>query len=109
MFRECVPVELYDLEHDPCELRNLADKPEMQTVRERLLKQLAQWREDTNDPTRTPGGLAALTKFQDNATASIKKRVQKARKQAKAEKRKLSRRDLHKCSQIKPTYAVPPR
>lgn len=48
--------ELYDLETDPHEIRNLAGstQPELQTVRHRLSRVLDQWIVDTNDQGRIP-------------------------------------------------------
>lgn len=43
-------VELYDLEADPWEQRNLAGDPEMKDVRERLSEALWAWMRDTDDP-----------------------------------------------------------
>ena len=43
-------VELYDLEADPWEQRNLAGDPEMKDVEERLSEALWAWMRDTDDP-----------------------------------------------------------
>ena len=43
-------VELYDLQADPREYRNLAGRPEMREVEQRLLGQLEAWRRETRDP-----------------------------------------------------------
>jgi len=53
-------VELYDLETDPWENRDLAADPALQTVREKLLRQLHEWREQTRDPTLDSATLARL-------------------------------------------------
>ena len=42
--------ELYDLEIDPCELRNLACSPAHQSIKTRLREQLEQWMCDNGDP-----------------------------------------------------------
>lgn len=42
--------ELYDLESDPYEFRNLAGDEAHSTVEDKLKRQLSAWRERTNDP-----------------------------------------------------------
>jgi len=42
--------ELYDLEADPVEFVNLAGKPEMRAVQDRLTQALLAWRKQTQDP-----------------------------------------------------------
>lgn len=44
--------ELYDLEEDPGELRNLIDDPVQADVRDRLHDRLLEWMNDTRDPFR---------------------------------------------------------
>ena len=46
--------ELYDLESDPHEVRNLADAPEHATTLARLTEALETWIEETNDQGRVP-------------------------------------------------------
>jgi arylsulfatase A-like enzyme len=44
------PVELYDLQADPWEQRNLADVPEMRAIQADLRERLLVWMEETDDP-----------------------------------------------------------
>ena len=41
--------ELYDLEKDPYETKNLADNPEYSSVRKKLSRDLGDWMDDEND------------------------------------------------------------
>ena len=41
--------ELYDLQHDPLELKNLADEPSAQATKARLQKELWSWQAATRD------------------------------------------------------------
>jgi N-sulfoglucosamine sulfohydrolase len=43
-------LELYDLENDPWEQRDLADSPDHREIRDGLIRQLRQWMRDTADP-----------------------------------------------------------
>jgi N-sulfoglucosamine sulfohydrolase len=52
--------ELYDLENDPHEFRNLAPAPEHQATLRDLQQQLAAWRVRTNDPLRDRSKLLRL-------------------------------------------------
>jgi N-sulfoglucosamine sulfohydrolase len=52
--------ELYDLQADPIEFNNLADKPEHRGARDRLVKVLHKWRVDTNDPCLDPAFVTRL-------------------------------------------------
>ncbi len=44
------PYELYDLQNDSCEQENLADDPDYESTRNRLITRLRQWMIDTGDP-----------------------------------------------------------
>jgi len=48
------PEELYDLENDPFEIKNLAGNPEFKDVLEKMRSALYQWMEDTDDPGLIP-------------------------------------------------------
>jgi N-sulfoglucosamine sulfohydrolase len=52
--------ELYDLDADPYEFTNLADRPEQAGVLETLKRELADWRRQTEDPLLKPANLARL-------------------------------------------------
>jgi len=43
-------LELYDLEADPDEFKNLAGTPELKEVQDRLVQSLQKWRRETDDP-----------------------------------------------------------
>lgn len=47
-------IELYDLQADPYEWHNLADDPELATLRDVLFLEIENWRESTNDPLLDP-------------------------------------------------------
>lgn len=49
-FRYRPRIELYDLEDDPYELKNLSDKPDMDAVKAELIRELTQWMETQGDP-----------------------------------------------------------
>jgi hypothetical protein len=59
------PIELYDLESDPHEMRNRADDPQLAAVKARLLNALRQWQQSTLDPLADPQMLARLTAEHD--------------------------------------------
>jgi len=52
-------IELYDLQNDPDEWKNLAKDPDHAGVRTRLLAALREWRRMTSDPFADPARLAA--------------------------------------------------
>jgi N-sulfoglucosamine sulfohydrolase len=60
--------ELYDLQADPYEFRDLVGDPAHAGVLAELQQELARWRQDTADPLLDAGNLARLT--QEIATAS---------------------------------------
>ena len=45
-----VRTELYDLEADPDEVKNLSGQDELSSVEKRLAEELRQWMKATNDP-----------------------------------------------------------
>ena len=49
-WRAAPRLELYDLEHDPWERVNLADRPEHAGTRDRLLGEATRWQQQTADP-----------------------------------------------------------
>ena len=98
-------VELYDLDKDPSELHNLGGDPALAGVRDRLLAQLNTWREETKDPTLTAEGLKALTGFHDTHRANVQKKVAEEKKRLGT--KKLPRKVMHRCMQLKPDYFVP--
>jgi N-sulfoglucosamine sulfohydrolase len=53
-------LELYDLQADPHEFKNLAGKLELKAVQDRLFKELQQWRQETQDPLLDLAALRAL-------------------------------------------------
>ncbi|MDP5063033.1 MAG: sulfatase [Haliea sp.] len=53
-------LELYDLQLDPYEMRNLADDPAYLGIREELHRTLQQWRESMGDPLLDPAELRRL-------------------------------------------------
>lgn len=63
--------ELYDLEEDPSEFRNLADDPGYEAVRAELAAALAAWRAETSDPLLDP---AMLQRFAAEVRGVTKKK-----------------------------------
>ncbi len=59
-WRESPAVELYDLQNDPYELNNLAERSDLDGVKKRLLNELQQWRESTGDPLLDPNKVRLL-------------------------------------------------
>lgn len=59
-WRQPPRVELYDLERDPREFENLAERRELRGVRERLLARLTAWQRQTADPLADPRRLEML-------------------------------------------------
>lgn len=59
-WREGPALELYDLQNDPDEFVNLAGRPELAAVQQRLLDALDRWRRATNDPLLDGYKLAML-------------------------------------------------
>lgn len=56
-------VELYDLQNDPWELRNLAGEASLAAVQARLEQALADWRQQTADPLLRPEAMQAMTQY----------------------------------------------
>jgi hypothetical protein len=69
------PEELYDLQADPFEIRNLATLPEHQETLKRLRGVLEKWIEESNDQGRIPEPLGTGTG--KNAAAKKQKRQNK--------------------------------
>ena len=63
--------ELYDLETDPNEFRNLAEDAAHQDVRERLVEQLHAWRIRTQDPQLDPVLFAEHVARQEQAVDGV--------------------------------------
>lgn len=76
-------IELYDLQADPYEFNNLAGRPELKAVQERLLKELHRWRVETQDPLLDLGALRDLVLKEKDAPPTPVPAWRKA-KQAKA-------------------------
>jgi N-sulfoglucosamine sulfohydrolase len=71
-WRNPPPVELYDLMHDPWEFENLADKPEMAEVKQRLLDELRRFRQQHNDPLLDPQKLRKLAEEHEYVATQLK-------------------------------------
>jgi sialidase-1 len=63
------PVELYDLQTDPYEFKNLANDPKHAAAQKRLHSRLREWQRDTGDPLADPAALKRYTKEIDEAAA----------------------------------------
>lgn len=63
-------LQLYDLQNDPWEFNDLAEKPEYEEIKFRLYEKLKKWQEDTDDPLRFPEKLRALTNEHDTIVTS---------------------------------------
>ena len=72
-WEDAPPVELYDLEDDPYEFKNLAGQPAYAEIEKRLVAQLESWRKRTGDPLSVPAKLARLTQEQDEQAEKHKK------------------------------------
>lgn len=66
-------LQLYDLDNDPYEFYNLADKPKYEKIKTDLYNKLKKWQEDTDDPLRFPDKLNALTIEHDTIITSAKR------------------------------------
>ena len=53
--------QLYDLENDPYEFRNLADEPEYSEIFDDLKQRLNTWRVSSDDPLLSKAKLSLLT------------------------------------------------
>lgn len=66
--------ELYDLDADPHEIRNLAADPKMQDVLTTMRNQLERWMKETNDQGRTPETTKMYDSDMSVYTATLRKR-----------------------------------
>jgi N-sulfoglucosamine sulfohydrolase len=66
-------LQLYDLQNDPWEFKNLANKPGYEKIRDELFEKLKKWQVDTDDPLRFPERLKALTTEHDTIITSSKR------------------------------------
>ena len=62
--------ELYDLQTDPHEFKNLAENPAHAQTRERLVAELRRWQKETNDPLADPTIARRLFELIQNAGTS---------------------------------------
>ena len=62
LMRQPPRYQLYDLQEDPYEFRNLAEDPDHANVLADLQARLDRWRRETNDPLLDPKNLRRLTK-----------------------------------------------
>ena len=65
--------ELYDLKKDPDQLRNVANEPAYQQIKNTLQTQLLAWRKQTNDPRLTAQGDAIDAYPYYNGDGTVKK------------------------------------
>lgn len=72
IWRKPPPVELYDVQHDPWEFRNLSDKPELADVKQRLLNELDRFRNLHRDPLLDPEKLKKLAAEHDYVATKVK-------------------------------------
>ena len=63
------PVELYDLQADPYEFKNLANDPKHAVAQKQLHSRLREWQRDTGDPLADAAALKRYTKEIDEAAA----------------------------------------
>lgn len=61
--------ELYDLQSDPIEFNNLADKAEYKEILERLQKALLDYRVETDDPFLKPGYMEDIQKLSETRSS----------------------------------------
>lgn len=69
--------ELYDLEADPYEIKNLASSPEHQAILQRLRAELERWIETTNDQGRIPEPPEVLQFWQKTQKEKYKNKSKK--------------------------------
>jgi N-sulfoglucosamine sulfohydrolase len=50
-------LEFFDLSTDPYEFKNLADRPDLASIKDRMLRELLDWRKKTKDPSLNPATL----------------------------------------------------
>jgi N-sulfoglucosamine sulfohydrolase len=80
-------LELYDLQTDPYEFKNLAGRPEMKEVQDRLFKELQAWRTETQDPLLDLAALRALVLKEKDAPPTPVPAWKKAQQPKAAAKR----------------------
>jgi N-sulfoglucosamine sulfohydrolase len=80
-------LELYDLQADPYEFKNLAGRPEMKAVRDRLFKELQTWRAETQDPLVDLAALRAMVLKEKDAPPTPVPAWRKAQQPKAAAKR----------------------
>lgn len=86
-------LELYDLQKDPHEFTNLADRPDLKAIQDRLFADLQQWREETHDPLLDRAALRAMVLKEKDAPPTpipgwkkakpVKPAVKRAEKESK--------------------------